>query len=897
MDSLLPLDRSGGWRVDMSEQWDVLGPFPIHAREQHFLSPSFPLNLSGPIDLDAKWPSAYADGGEVGWGSTHSQNGTLRLSYPEIRWASLRATEGWAALQHHSVLRTSITVYPPTSTKDCSEQPPQLLLDVQQGAFFALRPSESSDHALEEFVPSWYAGNIYAMGAAPPHSLLLPTKPSATEATVYELFVSSDYEIRLFGDPTVSGSDVPVLSIAVHVQVEEFHPTVVTAGTHNVIPDFVEGWAFGDALGVGIRSSGDWWTVEDFVFANLALTIRLSEKTRIAPGQTTVIPLTIIQHDAFIEDSIELEFHLKSSSGAETTVATSLDLKHLTNWDSTSYSPIVSTHLSPHLTPTAFLSIPPKVTGTHGTKTPLLFLHGAGVDVLTSHSIGCAPPRQSQSWVIMPTGRTAWGLDWHGPSTEDAWTSFTALYAILNRNPRLSSWVFHSESRVVLLGHSNGGQGTWNVAARYPDAVLAAIPAAAYIKSQAYISLVQSRSAHFIDPLLRAILETSLTPDDNDLFISNLVDTPILAIHGGADENVPVWHTRALVNTLQTWNPEANIMFKEDPGEPHCYQTVFENNEVQAFIDQSIEQEDFLTDRTPHVFTLTVAIPSESGSLHGFRVLKLKTPGRLARLAVTTDNEGVHVVPKNVATFSLSIRGLRSLRTRNLLIDSQPFEVNEEDDIYVFNQEVNGAWKVASHSKLQIIHNVPIQPSGRMSKILSSNGPIMLVIPHKSEQHVNTAVRLAHDLDVYHKLFAEIMDAPEALTRLDSGSLGEANIVVIGGPENSFTRRILHESPTPFKLVEDSLTLRDRPLAKGTSSAFLHPHPASKSSLSLVLVLYSTDDEGMERLLRLFPIRTGVPVPDWIVLGQSADWVGAAGVEGAGVWGDRWSWNEGLSFF
>jgi hypothetical protein len=50
------------WRVELSQEWDVclqvfhlrlsdeldqfkiLGPFPIHAREQHYLSPSFPLD-------------------------------------------------------------------------------------------------------------------------------------------------------------------------------------------------------------------------------------------------------------------------------------------------------------------------------------------------------------------------------------------------------------------------------------------------------------------------------------------------------------------------------------------------------------------------------------------------------------------------------------------------------------------------------------------------------------------------------------------------------------------------------------------------------------------------------------------------------------------------------------
>jgi hypothetical protein len=38
----------------------------------------------------------------------------------------------------------------------------------------------------------------------------------------------------------------------------------------------------------------------------------------------------------------------------------------------------------------------------------------------------------------------------------------------------------------------------------------------------------------------------------------------------------------------------------------------------------------------------------------------------------------------------------------------------------------------------------------------------------------------------------------------------------------------------------------------------------------------------MESVLRLFPIRTGVAVPDWVVVGHSSQAVGAAGVKGAG---------------
>lgn len=33
-----------GWRLELHRTWDVLGPFPQHAREQHFLSPAYPLD-------------------------------------------------------------------------------------------------------------------------------------------------------------------------------------------------------------------------------------------------------------------------------------------------------------------------------------------------------------------------------------------------------------------------------------------------------------------------------------------------------------------------------------------------------------------------------------------------------------------------------------------------------------------------------------------------------------------------------------------------------------------------------------------------------------------------------------------------------------------------------------
>lgn len=105
-------------------------------------------------------------------------------------WKNLRATEGWAALQHHAILRTTVTVYPPTSS--LHTDPPNLLIDLIQGSYFTLKEkSQASD-----FVPQWFAGNIYDLDHALPHSVPLPVAPSMTgEPTEYELFISGDYEV------------------------------------------------------------------------------------------------------------------------------------------------------------------------------------------------------------------------------------------------------------------------------------------------------------------------------------------------------------------------------------------------------------------------------------------------------------------------------------------------------------------------------------------------------------------------------------------------------------------------------------------------------------------------------------------------------------------------------
>lgn len=57
---------------------------------------------------------------------------------------------------------------------------------------------------------------------------------------------------------------------------------------------------------------------------------------------------------------------------------------------------------------------------------------------------------------------------------------------------------------------------------------------------------------------------------------------------------------------------------------------------------------------------------------------------------------------------------------------------------------------------------------------------------------------------------------------------------------------------------------------------------ADSGRQSLMMFMLYTDKSALEKLVRLFPFRTGVVVPDWLVVGEKMDSFGAGGVEAAG---------------
>jgi pimeloyl-ACP methyl ester carboxylesterase len=215
------------------------------------------------------------------------------------------------------------------------------------------------------------------------------------------------------------------------------------------------------------------------------------------------------------------------------------ELRHL--------DPLQQTYWAPH--PSASLLLPPTNISSRPTQftTPVLALHGAGVS-LHSEFWTNAIPKQKHSWVIVPGGGSAWGYDWQGPSLQDALAAVDTLRA---RYPDMAPGL-------VVLGHSNGGQGTLHIASRFPDLVRSLLPAAAYQSAPLYVANAYAYGVHFSDPALMAILHASLAGTENDLFFGNLVRSRVTLVHGGADTNVPSYHSASTVQIIKSWQPSAD---------------------------------------------------------------------------------------------------------------------------------------------------------------------------------------------------------------------------------------------------------------------------------------------------------------------------------------------------
>ena len=117
---------------------------------------------------------------------------------------------------------------------------------------------------------------------------------------------------------------------------------------------------------------------------------------------------------------------------------------------------------------------------------------------------------------------------------------------------------------------------------------------------------------------------------------------------------------------------------------------------------------------------------------------------------------------------------------------------------------------------------MPSRPPGRIQSVLSSPGPITIITSGKSNGNDHwAALRLAHVLQLYHRLDSEIIAEDEAHTRTTCDTWRNGNIISIGPPRSPYAKGILGQRRTSVRSIDSTIHLGTRKFQKPGQGLFM----------------------------------------------------------------------------
>ncbi|KAG9297457.1 hypothetical protein G9A89_020858 [Geosiphon pyriformis] len=871
------------------QDWQILGPFPTGTREQDFGAD--PLEAYGGIGhlnfcLTDTYPSELGDNGVVGWStiSTNDDGSIGPFDFPNVRWSFNQRPFGWAFNQFQlwAVGKFQIPSIRSDHHGDNSFLIPIKIQCYNIGDFYV------NDRRL---FGDWYnyqkSWNILHL--------------SPGEHTIRVRVVN---EIRIFG-----GQVPPVIGFKVAAHLLDQETKILVLKNTAIVPDIVDGRLAGEWMSLGVlNTTQDWVTVlrveivenNEMISASISEDWKLERNSglvdRIAPSQQRNIKIKInITTPIRVNDEIaschSIFFTLRITLKAgDDIISQNIDRINLKL--KKQRQPFKFTFEDFDGTIQYAMLIPPNDPTMNQSKALLIGLHGAGVEADMPFWVNAIKPQQN-----------AWG-----PSTKNVFSAIEHLKRV--------PFVYISDNNVKLLaGHSNGGQGAWFILSHHPDLFIAGAPAAGYTKIQHYVPYYWNSEFH-IDPILKGILEASISEKNNDLYASNLVGIssnpnfnfigsntklvlkvgiPILARTGSDDDNVPPIHSRTMIRLINehSHNPHA-AKIKEDQGKGHWFDEILGDETMQSFYDEHLLTEPTFR-KNIQEFTLTLINPASFGTKNGIKIEQLEIPYRLGKIKVEIKDGPVKSVwnlhTSNIRRFSLVQEKTNSWPF--FIIDGKSFFSDESSHLNFF--KINNEWEISTDETWKLTERNS-KDYGPASQILESPGPLQIVFgtrcsPKLLTQFLEIAQEIANSWHLYGNGDSLILTDSEFKNDI---SKDRYNLVLLGGPkENLVTGEVLENRPSEVKFEKDgSYKISNKHYQeKGTGILFLHPFNGQ-----LALIIAGIDSKGLDIAAKLFPKRTGVPIPDWIIVGPEISWKGAGGLLGAGFWDNQWNYNPAIAY-
>jgi len=514
-------------------------------------------------------------------------------------------------------------------------------------------------------------------------------------------------------------------------------------------------------------------------------------------------------------------------------------------------------------------------------KLPVLInLHGAGLDSdshQVRHMLDAVPGLKA--WVLFPTGMSPWsGDDWH------VWGLADVTAAVL----AISDWMVNmnwtgpgiDQESWIVTGHSNGGQGAWFISTHHPDRVIATAAASGYSSIQNYVPYVMWREA---TALAESIVQHALSSYRHELLIENMAGIPIYQQHGGKDDNVPPYHSRLLHSLIQ--ESGCSSQYVELPDRGHWFDGAMTTTPLRAFY-MSILDCATSPKQIPTVFKFVVPHSGDIGSMAGISVDQLLSPDYMGRVSVSrVDEEHFwHIGTSNIRRihFHFPVSGIQQPKT--ILLDQNLIQVPSRSDAREELALVKSGdkWYVCDGQSWKGLSTRHGRQRGSLDAILRTLSSFR--IQACSNEALQAALQVSRNLMQYYRADSEIVTLEE-----HAGVPGAGNVITLAvgkAPPSA----LLHNFPV--QICEGNIGLRRPntnilkriPSQPGLGIAFLRP----LHDRNLELVLWGSDNVGLEQAMRMVPTLSGAGQPDFVVLGNDARWKGVAGVLAMGFFDYAW---------
>ncbi|KIV92841.1 hypothetical protein PV10_04105 [Exophiala mesophila] len=850
-------------QISFSQTWHTLGPFRIGTREAVWgADPAERYGGIQNISVDdvTKFESPLTRNATVTWErrffdahrTEDSSLVELVVDYPHVDWHFSQKIYGWAAFQYQAWVKGEIF------NAGISKQKVYLFTDNLLELWI------NHDH--------YFGGDYYAFRRAP---IVIDLEPGPNTVSA-----------RLVGDiRSMGGAYPPILRATLEAFIATESLYLDTSAV--LLPDVVQGRFCSPYGSITVRNQADHWICVQSVHqlgpcANEETSV-VDDGLCLAPGQSRPLRLRL-SLDACGQDFVQ--FSLKYTTANASTATKSFDVR-------LQYASIDSVQKVTFLHPSgvvsyAMLRPPSSTSSTPESVLPVMInLHGAGVEADSDQvraSFDDVP--NLPTWLLFPTGMSQWSSDdWH------TW-GFADTQAAVSMVPNwLESvnWTGQGISldKILVTGHSNGGQGTWYLASHQPDHILAAAAASGYTSIENYVPYEMWSEA---DPLQTAILQTARSSFRHELLVENLAGLQIFQQHGSADDNVPPYHSR-LMNSLLAQSGH-HVNYSEMLGKGHWFDGAMTTQPLVEFYEASLRRHDS-PKRAPERFTFIVPNSHDLGSRYGIFVDQLVSPDRLGKLEITIE-ETENMTMWRIRSWNihrLHILCLPSVINNpdQVIFDGMvfPFDLNETNATNSFVKLESDLWSREVASDWRTPENRYGRQRGALDALLRSNGSFQLV--YSCNDTLKLAVQASRNFLQYFGGDSMILPS----SRYGEAVEGESNVVLFAKGKSLVSSRIFN---FPVDVQDEGLVINTRdsgrlmiPYSKGMGGVWLRPLHGER----LELVVWGVDLLGMRHAARLLPTLTGVGQPDFVVFDASATWKGHGGSIAMGFFDRSWQVSGG----